>query len=161
MMYFKYLWYVIKHKWFVFLECLKYGLIWRGLVHDWHKLLPDELIPYANFFYGEKRKQTRDETGYYKPTDTGDKAFDFAWLLHQKRGRHHWQYWILPTAEDIRYKVLDMPDVYLKEMLCDWRGAGRAQGTPDVLNWYRTNKDKLVLSEYSRLWIENELGYLF
>ena len=43
---------------------------------------PSEWIPYANYFL-TKPKQ-RDEAGYYKPYDTGDKAFDYAWLLHQK-----------------------------------------------------------------------------
>lgn len=157
MMCLKYLWYVIRHKWFVFLECLKYGLVWRGLIHDWHKLLPDEFIPYARFFYGGMNKQIRDKTGYYKPTDTGYPPFDFAWFLHQKRGAHHWQYWILPTEKE-GYKILNMPEIYLKEMICDWRGAGRAQGTPDTLTWYLTNRNKLVLSIASRVWIEGELG---
>ena len=156
MMYIKYLWYVLKHKWFVFLECLKYGLVWRGLVHDWHKFLPSEFIPYARFFYGKKRRQTRDKTGYYKPHDTGDSDFDQAWLLHQKRGRHHWQWWILPLDSG-GVKVLDIPETYLKEMVCDWMGAGRAQGTPDTKLWYMTNKDKLVLSDKSRAWIEGEI----
>jgi len=89
----KYAKYVIRHKFFVMLECFKHGLIYRGLKHDISKFLPGEWFPYVEFFYGTKAKQVRDETGYYKPTDTGNKAFDFAWLLHQKRNDHHWQWW--------------------------------------------------------------------
>ena len=69
--------YVIRHKWFVFLEACKLGIVWLGLTHDLSKFRLDEWIPYANYFYG-KRHNVRDKTGYYKPTDTGDKAFDFA-----------------------------------------------------------------------------------
>ena len=158
MKYLKYLWYVIRHKWFVFIECCKLGIPWRGFVHDMSKLRPSEFFPYANFFYGKKAKSVRDETGYYKPSDTGDSAFDFAWLLHQKRNDHHWQWWILPT-DNGGEKILMMPLKCCKEMLADWRGAGRAQGTPDVVKWYYKNKDKMRLHPITRLWIINRLGY--
>jgi len=52
MKYLKYLKYILKHKWYVMIECFKNGLIWRGLMHDLSKFLPSEFIPYANFFYG-------------------------------------------------------------------------------------------------------------
>ena len=104
MKHFKYLKYVLRHKWFVFIECCKMGYPFLGLIHDWSKFRPSEFLPYAEHFYGKDShhkdgshqqkgiKTGRDETGYYKPTDTGDKAFDFAWLLHQKRNRHRWQW---------------------------------------------------------------------
>lgn len=91
-----YLWYVLRHKWFVFLECWRLGIPWLGVVHDMSKFTPGEWFPYVNHFYGPDShhkdgshapKQIRDETGYYKPTNTGDAAFDFAWLLHQKRNK--------------------------------------------------------------------------
>jgi len=154
-----YLRYVLRHKWFVFVECIKLGIPWRGLVHDWHKFLPGEWFPYVRFFYHPDGtpKQRRDETGYYKPTDTGDAAFDYAWLLHQKRGKHHWQWWVLPEDEG-GIKVLPMPDKYRREMLADWRGAGRAQGKPDTRRWYEANKDKMQLHPETRAWIEEQLG---
>lgn len=153
----KYLWYVIRHKWFVFIECCRYGLFWRGIKHDWSKFLPSEFIPYARHFYGPK-PQKRDETGYYKPTDTGDPAFDFAWLLHQKRNRHHWQWWILPE-DDGGEKVMPMGFCDVLEMIADWRGAGKAQGAPDTLKWYTKNKDKMRLDRHARIIVEHEIGY--
>ena len=104
-------------------------------------------------------REVQDETGYYKPTDTDDPAFDFAWLLHQKRGRHHWQWWVLPEDEG-RLKVLEMPDPYRREMLADWIGAGKAQGHPDVVAWYRKHRDKMMLHPETRRWIEERLGVL-
>lgn len=158
MKYLKYCWYVIRHKWFVFIESYKLGIPWLGIIHDWSKFLPSEFLPYANFFYGSDAKQVRDETGYYKPTDTGNSEFDFAWLLHQKRNKHHWQWWILPE-DDGGFKVLEIPNRYKLEMLADWRGAGKAQGTPNTLVWYAKNKNKIKLGNNTRQWIENELGY--
>lgn len=168
-MYWQYLRYVVRHKWFVLIECCKLGIPWLGLIHDLSKILPDELIPYTNHFYGpnshhkdgshqpKEIKTGRDETGYYKPTDTGDLAFDFAWLLHQKRNRHHWQWWVLPEDSG-GIKVLEMSDRYRKEMLADWRGAGKAQGTPNVQVWYHKNYARMTLHEKTRAWVEAQLG---
>ncbi len=157
--YVQYLSYIFRHKWFVFIECCKFGMIWLGIIHDWSKFLPSEFIPYAKHFYGDKEsdiKKGRDETGYYKAGDTGDVLFDFAWLLHQKRNKHHWQWWILPE-DDGGTKLFSMPDKYRKEMLADWRGAGKAQGTPGTKAWYDKNKDKMQLSLRTRYWIEGRL----
>ena len=66
----KYMWYVIRHKYYVLIECFKVGLYWRGIMHDWSKFLPSELIPYANFFNGPKPLKRSSDSGYYKPTDT-------------------------------------------------------------------------------------------
>lgn len=126
-----------------------------GVLHDWSKFLPSEFFPYANFDFYTKR----DETGYYKPTDTGDDAFDFAWLLHQKRNKHHWQWWILPE-DNGGLKILDMPLKYRKEMLCDWKGAGRAYRTPDTKRWWEANNHKMQLHPNTREWIVRELGNL-
>ena len=151
----KYLKYVVVHRWFVFLECCKYGIPWLGIIHDISKFRPDEWFPYANFFYG-KNIVIRDNTGYYKPTDTGNKRFDFAWLLHQKRNKHHLQWWILPEDEG-KLKVLPIPIKYCKEMLCDWIGAGKAQESSSVSCWYNKNSYKMTLHRETRLWIENQI----
>jgi hypothetical protein len=163
-MYLKYLKYLLKHKYYVAIECFKCGLIWRGLMHDFSKFYPSEFINYARFFYGKKGsdiKKGRDKTGYYKPTDTGDKNFDFAWLLHQKRNRHHWQWWILPEDEG-GTKIFQIEEPYLTEMICDWVGAGKAQGhfSPpndkylEVRKWYKKNGDKMQLDDRTRGQIE-------
>lgn len=155
--YLVYLKYVLKHKYFVFLECWKLGIVWLGITHDWSKLLPSEFIPYAKHFYN---KTVRDSTGYYKPYDTGDKAFDLAWFWHQKRNKHHWQYWCLPM-DGGSAKVLDMPMKYRKEMLADWCGAGRAQGTPNSLNWFEVHGGKFILHPDVRAWIHERLREKF
>lgn len=154
----RYLAYVARHKWFVFWSARGLGIAWLGLIHDWSKFSPDEWRPYCDHFYGRRAGTQRDETGYYKPTDTGDAAFDYAWLLHQKRNRHHWQWWILPCDTD-GTKVLAMPDRYRREMVADWRGASRAQGHGgDVRAWYRRNGAKMQLAPETRRWVEEWIG---
>lgn len=160
----KYAQYIFWHKWYVAVECFKRGLYWRGIVHDWSKLLPSEWVPYANFFYGEGAKPVRDKTGYYKPTDTGDAAFDFAWLLHQKRNKHHWQWWILPE-DNGGVKILPIEEPYLTEMICDWIGAGKAQGhfspptdpMQETRKWWTANNHKMQLHPETRKEIERRI----
>ena len=156
--YLKYLSYVLRHKWFVFLECVKLGIPFRGIVHDFSKFLPSEFFPYANHFAGGIQTG-RNKTGYYKPTDTGDPDFDEAWFYHQKRNDHHWQYWCFPDEDGHPPMVREMPIKCRKEMLADWRGAGKAQGTPDTLAWYKANGDKMTLGPETRAWVEEVIGY--
>jgi len=157
--YIKYLKYVIRHKFFVLVECWKRGLYWRGLTHDLSKLRPSEFFPYVSYFYGYKDdiKKGRDSTEHYKLTDTVNKNFDFAWLLHQKRNRHHWQWWVLPE-DDGDTKVLEMEENDRTEMLCDWIGAGKAQGyfspkedpLQETRKWWNKNNHKMQLHKNTR-----------
>ena len=157
MKYFKYLKYLLTHKWFVMIECFKAGLWYQGLVHDNSKFLPSEFIPYMNHFFSGDNPPIRDKTGYYKPTDTGDKEFDFAWFLHQKRNKHHWQWWVLPDAKGT-VKVMEMFDRYLEEMICDWRGAGKAQkNLTGVREWYLANKDKMQFNPETTKLLEEKI----
>lgn len=148
--------YVLRHKWFVFLAACRMGHPLLGLLHDCSKFRPSEFIPYARHFYGPNAKQRRDKTGYYKPTDTGDPAFDEAWFWHQKRNKHHWSYWVTPDHGGM--KAMEMPWKYVEEMVADWTGAGMAQGKPDTLAWYRANGGKMVLHDKTRARVENLLG---
>jgi hypothetical protein len=155
MIYLRYLKYILRHKWYVFVACCELGIPFAGLTHDLSKLRLSEFIPYARHFYGKGGdiRYGRDKTGYYKAGDTGDEAFDRAWLYHQHRNPHHWQYWLLVQDEDPN-KALAMPSRYLDEMLADWRGAGKAQGTPDTMAWYLAHRTKMVLHPETRVALE-------
>jgi len=160
--YWKYLKYVIRHKWFVFRECLKIGLIWRGITHDLSKFKPSELIPYARYFYGNYPSiesvhgDFRNQISPFK--EDIERQFDKAWLFHIHRNPHHWQYWLL-QEDDGPLKNIPIPVKYLKEMLCDWRGAGRAiTGEDNTPSWYLTNRQNINLNRINRKWIERQLG---
>ena len=138
---FEYFKYVIKHKWFVFLKCCEYGIIWRGIVHDMSKFSPIEWFAYVDCFYGTKN----------------DNAFNKAWLHHQHCNPHHWQWWILQNDED-GVNVLPMDQEYIKELLADWYGAGRAiTGKDNTKQWYESNKEKIILHSETRKIIEQEI----
>jgi hypothetical protein len=123
------------------------GLFWAAVFHDWHKFLPSEFFPYANYF-GVKKENKSGKTGYYKPVNTGNDEFEIAWLSHIHRGKHHWQHWAIPTESG--HRLYDIPDKYLLEMVCDWWGAGRAQGAKtSPLKWYEENKSKIVMTPSS------------
>jgi len=159
--YLKYLNYVLRHKYFVFIECAMFGMFWHGLLHDMSKFRPSEFIPYANHFYGGGRdiKSGRDKSGYYRAGDSGEDSFDLAWLLHQKRNKHHWQWWVL-LMDDGTTKIFEIEEKYVWEMICDWRGAGKAQNSKlTTKEWYGINKYKMTLHDNTRLFIEEMIGY--
>ncbi len=157
MMYLQYLWYVLRHKWYVLIECSKRGIVWRGIMHDMSKFRPDEFIPYARYFYGDYGVKNICPAKWANPGDKFHKtknAFDRAWLKHLYRNPHHWQYWILQNDTDGR-EILEMPIVYINEMICDWRGAGMAiTGKDNIAEWYTKNKDKMELHAKTRLAVE-------
>lgn len=132
----RYAWYVLRHKLFVFLAGLWLKVpLHQLVVHDWSKFLPDEWLPYARFFYGPPG---------YRGTPFGRDAFDRAWLRHQHRSPHHWQHWVLRNDDGSTF-ALPMPERFVREMVADWQGAGRALGKPDTAGWFRQNRRNMLL----------------
>jgi hypothetical protein len=157
MMHLRYARYVLRHKWFVLLAAIRLRIPWLGLVHDLSKFSRAEWGPYARFFHGQTAHSRRDGVGYYKPGDTGDPAFEAAWLHHVQCTKHHWQSYAIVTPEG-GISLHPMPDRYRREMLADWQGASRAQGAASVKEWYARHHDKLHLHPETREWIEWQLG---
>lgn len=82
----RYFWYVMRHKYFVALECFNEGLSLKtAFLHDWDKLLPVEWFPYVHRFYGKKNNGSVQDESLYKN----------ALWLHLRRNKHHWQHWLL------------------------------------------------------------------
>jgi hypothetical protein len=158
--YIDYFRYVMLHKWEMFKVCAKHGFIWRGLVHDLSKLLPDEFFPYAKMFY-DNTITGKDKKAYAKM----NARFEYAWLKHIHRNKHHPQYWILPQNDGsvhITGKVLDIPELYVKEMVFDWVAASIAQKTGlRADQWYENHKRVLPLSKNTRKRVESFLKELF
>jgi len=146
----RYLAYVLRHKWHVFVACRGLNVpLWQAIIHDWTKFLPCEWFPYVQRF-GAAAAPQRDR----KSAD-----FDRAWNHHQKSNRHHWQYWVLVTDRDAsRVRALAIPPRYAREMVADWIGAGRAQGKPDVVAWYAANAATMVLHDHTRTLVDQLIG---
>lgn len=162
----QYLKYVLRHKWFVLLAGIDLNVPILVLIfHDWDKFLPDEWFPYANYFYGnlptEQECRTAYMLGLFPYTkEQCERDFDKAWLFHQNRNKHHWQYWMLVDDDDGKPRCLPMPDKYRREMLADWRGAGRAiTGKDNTLEWYQERKDRIQLHPDTKQWIDLRLGF--
>jgi hypothetical protein len=139
----------MRHKWFVFLECLKLGVpLWIAFVHDWDKFLPDLWFPYTNAIFATDVAQRQ----------RWSVAFTQAKMIHQHRNKHHWQFWVF--IDDCgKIDCLPIPDVYRREMLADWRGAGRSLGKSDLLGWYADCHATMQFHPETRAWLEHQLGY--
>ena len=115
------------------------GLYWRGIVHDMSKFLPSEFFAYAF---------------YFNISDKYELEFDTAWLHHQHRNKHHWQYWILKEDSGC-IKCIPIPIKYLEEMVCDWIGAGKAiTGKNNLKEWYTSNKENILMHSTSKIIID-------
>lgn len=153
---------ILKHKWFVFLACLRLGGIpfWRAIFHDFSKLTPVELLPYNRHFFGDK----------------GDPAgFARALLHHWNANPHHYQYWIDRPDHSSHYRKIfqesgivqdgafEMPETYVREMVADWMGATRVHTASwDMSDWLKANLPLMRLHPRTRqrvVSILGELGY--
>jgi hypothetical protein len=153
-----YLRYLLRHKWFVFQAGLKTGApLWRLVIHDWSKFTPAEWWPYAENFYGDGKILREKQKGplgllfsQRARLDWLQLQFDRAWLHHQHLNPHHWQHWVLrEDSGDV--KLLPIPKHFIREMVADWAGAGRAiTGSWDLGVWYAKNKDRQLMEFFSR-----------
>jgi hypothetical protein len=122
------------------------------------KFYPSEFWHYMNWFSDEdtiklraKPEVTEEENRYL---DRLKKKFNYAWLSHKNRNKHHWEHWLLQNGEAV--VALEMPEQYAMEMVCDWIGAGIAiTGKRDVISWYENNKHKMILHANTRELVEN------
>lgn len=157
--YWVYFKYIVRHKWYVFLACLEWKVpLHLAIFHDWTKFTAREFKPYAHNFYnadGSKR-DIRDKSGAYDPNKQPDE-FKLAWLSHQ-RNKHHWQAWI-SIGDRGQPTAMPMPEKYVREMVADWTGAGRAiSGRKDPWPWYSENMDKMILHYDTAILLNNLRG---
>lgn len=140
-----YILYILKHKFYVWLMCFRMWLYRQWLTHDLSKFLTSEFIPYYKRF---QLKQNNND-------------FNYAWMSHYRRNKHHRQH----RVEIIDWWSLvpqDMPEKYIKEMLCDWRWFGRSftkldnwlEDWSEVRSYYAKRWYWMILSHKTREYIE-------
>ena len=109
---------VTRHKWLVMEGCFQVGLFRQGIMHDLSKFSPTEFIVGAKYWQGNRSPNNaeREDIGYSS-----------SWLHHKGRNKHHYEYWIDYSANDIRGGMAPapMPTRYVIEML--WTGLRRAK----------------------------------
>ena len=116
-------------------------------MHDDSKYSQEEYDAYDAYFYGGNKS--------YEVVEN----FKRAWLHHIHNNPHHWQHWVLindnPDEGEI---VLDIPDIYILEMVCDWFSFAIAKDNlKEIFDWYHKHSKYMRLSDYTRLKVEEIL----
>lgn len=116
MHFFKHLNTVNKHRFKVFVHCVKAGIVIQGLKHDLSKYSPTEFIEGARFYLGTKSPTEREREVY---------GYSKAWMHHKGRNKHHFEYWTDYNVKTRSMAPVKMPLKYVKEMFCDRVAAGK------------------------------------
>lgn len=101
---------ITKHRHKVISHCFRVGIPWRGLMHDLSKYAPTEFLEGARCYQGTRspNEKARETVGHSK-----------AWLHHQGRNRHHFEYWYDYSSATHRREPVKMPLIFVLEMFCD------------------------------------------
>lgn len=130
-------------------EVIEDGFEWQICFnHDASKTDPEEYDAYDAYFYGNNRSYSVVQN------------FKKAWLRHIHNNPHHWQHWILINDEPKEgIVVIDMPYIYVVEMICDWWAFSWKKGDlNEIFGWYEDRKDYMKLSANTRRSVEYILG---
>lgn len=101
---------ITRHRHKVIIHCAKAGIFWQGLRHDLSKYSPTEFIAGVKNYLGDKSPNEKERERY---------GFSRAWLHHQGRNKHHFEYWVDYSQELNRKEPIEMPTKYFIEMFCD------------------------------------------
>lgn len=99
-------------------------------VHDLSKFSPAEAFGYALH-------------DFKNPTTKTTAEFEKAWHHHKMNNPHHPEYWLNPNRSG-ELEVMEMPKLYLLEMVADWIGAGKTYGST-LEQWLPDNLPKFKL----------------
>lgn len=139
---------VTYHKYLVARGCFQVGLYKQGLLHDMSKYSPTEFLVGAKYFQGDRSPNNaeREDIGY-----------SAAWLHHKGRNKHHYEYWVDYSTENIPGGMapVPMPYKYIAEMIMDRIAAskvylGKAYTDAAPLAYYYRGTDKAPLHENTR-----------
>ena len=111
--------------------------------HDDSKLSNEEFDGYRQYFY--------PEPGVLKNPE----MFRSAWLNHVHKNPHHWNHWVLVNSLE-KSVALNMPFVYIFEMLLDWKAMSYKMGDT-VKAFYEKNGKDMFLVEGTRVCLERWL----
>lgn len=129
------------------------------LRHDLSKFGASEFPAYARHFCG----------------GGSPREFAYAFQHHLHHNPHHWQHWVFlaDSAVDrqdallsgVRNSALEMPLLYVREMIADWIGASLTYtGSEDMTQWLTENSPTIRLHPNTAEVVSgllNELGYRF
>jgi hypothetical protein len=105
--------------------------------HDNSKFLESEFDGYRQWFFPEGNE--------VKDREYAKKRMEQSWLNHIHNNAHHWQHWCIPTKSKLI--VVEMPKVYILEMLCDWKGMSYNENSLSIKDFYEKNIGNMCLHE--------------
>lgn len=131
---------ITKHRHMVIKHCFKAGIGFQGLFHDLSK-----------YSFTEFKVGARYYMGYKSPNDVerAEKGYSTAWLHHQGRNKHHFEYWRDYDVKTHLIAPVKMPLRYVKEMFCDRVGAskiymGEKYNENHPIEYFRAGKAKEI-----------------
>lgn len=147
---------ITHHKNQVMKNCFKVGLYRQGLAHDLSKYNPIEFLVGCKYYQGFRSPNAaeRDEKGY-----------SAAWLHHKGRNKHHSEYWIDMTKDEVKgYHMagMKMPVNYVVENFMDRIAASKIYKKEDYsdncpLEYFNITKDVLMMHPESKGLLEELL----
>lgn len=99
--------------------------------HDMSKFSDEEFDAYRNYFFPCSNEEKDEE------------IFDLAWKHHYEHNPHHPQYWRKDNY------IMDMPNIYIAEMLCDWE-AMSMKFHDNTYEYYMKERDIKPFSEKTK-----------
>ena len=126
---------ILVHKWWVFYYARKFGIPWRGFMHDWSKFHPTEFWESVKYYRG-------DESPI--PVCKAANGVSRAWQHHKGHNPHHYEYWT-DNYDKGNVTCHRIPYKYVMEMLADWFAAGRTYRGKSFtvrqeVEWWREKK---------------------
>lgn len=146
------------HKYLVAQGCFKVGLYRQGILHDMSKYSPTEFRVGVKYYQGNRSPNNAERE---------DKGYSAAWLHHKGRNKHHYEYWIDYSINDIPGGMapVPMPDRYIAEMIMDRIAAskvyrGSEYTDADPLAYYLKGADKILIHEDTKEKLDRMLTML-
>lgn len=133
----RHFWTVTKHRHHVFLNCVRCGIPFRGVVHDLSKFSFTEFINSSKYYVGVS-------SPVYEQRKDNDLVSTIA-LHHTGRNKHHWEYWVDFHRGNLIISMF--PYKYAVEYFCDMIAAnkvysGKSFNRKGVLDYWNEKKEK-------------------
>jgi hypothetical protein len=106
-------------------------------LHDMSKFSAPEAFGYAMHDFKNPNSKSKD-------------AFELSWHHHKMNNPHHPEYWLNPNRSGV-LEPIEMPAIYVLEMVADWIGAGKCYGStievwlPENLHKFRFHPKTICL----------------
>ena len=147
---------ITKHRHKVIANCFRAGIGFQGLFHDLSKYSPKEFFPGVKYYIGTR-----------SPNDIQREKFGYssAWLHHQGRNKHHFEYW--RDYDRVTHEIVpvEMPLRYVKEMFCDRVAASKIYKGKDYsikhpLEYYKHSRARSFMHQKNADMLEEWLVML-